>query len=74
MGLLGVFLMSTEDKSISSIIAPDVRYNDSFGVWPTFRYFGYPDANTRFSVFAGKATKQGENAEAAYNGHDMFGG
>jgi hypothetical protein len=74
-GLLGVVLMSNEEtKSVSSIVAPDVRYNDSFGIYPMFRYFGYPDPNTRFSIFAGKATKEGEKAEAEYSGHDMFGG
>lgn len=75
VGLLGVVLLSNEEtKSISSIIAPDVRYNDSFGVYPTFRYFGYPDANTHFSLIAGRATKQGDDAEAEYSGHDMFDG
>jgi len=75
VGMLGVLLMSNDDtKSISSIVAPDVRYNDSFGVWPTFRYYGYPDPNTHFSIIAGKATKQGENAEAEYSGLDMLAG
>jgi outer membrane protein assembly factor BamA len=74
VGLLGVVLMSNEDKSIGSIVAPDVRYNDSFGVYPTFRYFGYPDPNTHFSIIAGKATKQGEDAEAEYSGQSMLSG
>ena len=75
VGILGVILMSDDEaKSVSSIIAPDVRYNDSFGVWPTFRYFGYPDPKTHFTIIAGKATKQGEDAEAEYSGHDMFEG
>jgi len=75
VGLLGVVLMSNDEtKSISSIFAPDVRYNDSFGIYPTLRYFGYPDPNTHFTVIAGKATKQGEDVEAEYSRHAMFDG
>jgi len=75
VGLLGVLLMSNDEtKSIDGIVAPDVRYNDSFGVWPTFRYFGYPDPDTHFSIIAGKATEQGEDAEAEYGTYGMFGG
>jgi len=75
VGLLGVLLMSNDEtKSIESIVAPDVRYNDHFGIWPTFRYFGYPDPNTHFTIIAGKATKHGEDAEVEYNAYDIFDG
>ena len=74
VGILPVILMSNESKSVSSIIAPDVRYNDTFGVYPTFRYFGYPDPQTRFSIIAGKGTKSAEDVELGYSGLDLFDG
>jgi hypothetical protein len=74
VGFLPVLLMSTETKSVRGILAPDVRYNDILGIFPTVRYFGYPDPQTRFFVVAGKGTKHGEDVEAQYSGVDMLDG
>jgi hypothetical protein len=73
-GVLGVVLFANEDKTISGILAPDVRYNDISGVWPTLRYFGYPDPQQQYSIVAGKATKHGDFFDADYVGEKRLGG
>ena len=75
VGILGVLLMSDDEtKSVSSILAPDVRYNDSFGVYPTLRYFGYPDPQTQFSIIAGKGTKRARMRRWSTAATSMFDG
>jgi len=71
VGFLPVTLITNEAKSIRSIIAPDVRYNDTLGVYPTFRFFDYPDAKQKYLIMGGKGTKKGEYVEASYAGHDL---
>lgn len=73
-GLLGVLLFANPDKSIHSIVAPDVRWNSITGVWPTLRYLGYPDPSQRFALVGGKATKHGDFFDATYRGERLFGG
>jgi hypothetical protein len=73
-GVLGVLLFASADKSINSIFAPDVRYNKITGVWPTLRYFGYPDPLQKYSIVAGKATKHGDFFDADYFGKGRLGG
>jgi outer membrane protein assembly factor BamA len=73
-GVLGIVLFSAEDKRIRRIIAPDVRYNEVYGVYPTFRYFGYPTPHQRFFLSAGKSTEIDEKFEGTYSGVDLFGG
>ena len=74
VGFLPVLLIANETKAVRSIIAPDVRYNDITGVYPTFRFFDYPDPKQKYYLIAGKGTNRGENAEANYVGEDLFQG
>jgi len=74
VGFLPVLLIASETKAVRSIIAPDVRYNDITGVYPTFRFFDYPDPKQRYFLVAGKGTSRGEDAEANYVGEDLFAG
>lgn len=73
-GVLGVVLFANPDKSINGIFAPDIRYNEITGVWPTVRYFGYPDPLQKYSIVAGKATKHGDFFDGDYNADKRFGG
>jgi hypothetical protein len=73
-GVLGVLLFANPDKSINGIFAPDIRYNGITGVWPTLRYFGYPDPLQKYSIVAGKATKHGDFFDADYVGEKRLGG
>jgi hypothetical protein len=74
VGFLPVVLFANEEKSVRSIIAPDVRYNDSFGVYPTVRFFGYPDPKRKYYLIGGKGTERGEQFEADFKGQDLFNG
>jgi len=74
VGFLPVVLLTNEAKSIRSIIAPDVRYNDTFGVYPKFRLFDYPDPKQKYFIIAGKGSKHGEDVEFNYEGQDRFNG
>src|SRR6187455_538562 len=73
-GVLGVLLFANEDKSISGILAPDVRYNKITGAWPAIRYFGYPDPDQQYYIVAGKATKHGDFFDADYVGENRLDG
>src|ERR1041385_9212945 len=55
-GLLGVVLFTDEKDEIQYMLAPDVRYNETKGVFPIVRFFGYPTPTRRYSVLAGKST------------------
>lgn len=73
-GLLSVVIIADKDKQIREIIAPDVRYNSIFGVYPTLRYFGYPDAKRHYFLSAGKSTEIDEHFEGTYDGQNLLGG
>ncbi|MFQ5666236.1 MAG: BamA/TamA family outer membrane protein [Candidatus Binatia bacterium] len=74
VGFLPVVLFTTETNSVRSFLAPDVRYNDITGVFPTFRFYDYPDPKQRYFLIAGKGTSRGEFAQANYAGEDLFNG
>jgi outer membrane protein assembly factor BamA len=74
VGFLPVTLITNEAKTIRTIIAPDVRYNDTLGVYPTLRVFDYPDAKQKYVIMGGKGSKMGEYVEASYVGHDLHDG
>jgi outer membrane protein assembly factor BamA len=74
VGFLPVIVVASKTKSIRSIIAPDVRYNDTFGVYPTLRFFDYPDPKQKYFIMGGKGTLRGEYAEAEYDGFDLLNG
>jgi len=74
VGVLPVILNAAEDKTIRAIIAPDVRYNDITGIYPTFRYLGYPDPQQHYTITAGKGVERGEDAEGEYSGQHLVDG
>ncbi len=74
VGFLPVILVASEAKTVRSIIAPDVRYNDTFGIYPTLRFFDYPDPKQKYFLIGGKGTKRGEYLEGDYNGQDLLQG
>lgn len=74
VGALPVVLFTTDEKEIRSILAPDVRYNDIWGVYPTVRFFHYPTLGQKWNISAGKATKIQERYEAQYEVRDFMDG
>ncbi|MCI0635786.1 MAG: outer membrane protein assembly factor, partial [Actinobacteria bacterium] len=65
-GLLGVWLFTGERDEIRYMIAPDVRYNETKGVFPNLRLFGYPTPTRRYSILVGKSTTRDENYEIEF--------
>lgn len=65
-GLLGVWLFTDERDEIKYMFAPDVRYNETKGVFPNLRLFGYPTATRRYSILVGKSTTRDENYEIEF--------
>src|SRR5262245_27070068 len=49
-GLMGVWLLTDEKDEIKYMIAPDVRWNETKGTFPSFRLFGYPSATRRYTI------------------------
>jgi outer membrane protein assembly factor BamA len=62
-GLMGVVLFKNEQDEIEYMVAPDVRYNETKGVFPSFRLFGYPTPERRYTIQVGKSTTRDEDYE-----------
>jgi outer membrane protein assembly factor BamA len=65
-GALGVVLFLDDDRVIKYILAPDVRYNKITGVYPTFRLFGYPTLDKKWSVVLRKSQYIDEDYDLVY--------
>jgi outer membrane protein assembly factor BamA len=74
VGVLGTLLMTDDNGNIVRMIAPDVRYNNITGVYPSFRLFDYSQPKQRLFLQAGKATRTGEYFEATYAGDEVWNG
>src|SRR5437016_6464556 len=66
-GLLGVVLFLDEKDEIRYMLAPDLQYNRTKGVFPTFRLFGYPTPLRRYSILIGKSTTRDEDYELEFS-------
>src|SRR3989441_8880396 len=66
-GLLGVVLFLDEKDEIRYMLAPDVRYNRTKGVFPTFRFFAYPTPPRRWSVLVGQSTTKDDDYELEFS-------
>jgi len=74
IGLMGVVLLTNEKDEIQYMIAPDVRYNRTKGVFPAFRLFAYPTPTRRYSVSVGKSTTKDQNYEFEYADRGLLDG
>ncbi len=70
-GFLQVVLFLDEHKIIKYILAPDVRYNRITGVYPTFRLFGYPSVDEKWSIVLRKSQNIDEDYDLQYD-NDSF--
>ena len=66
-GLLGVVLFLDQKDEIRYMLAPDLQYNRTKGVFPTFRLFGYPTPLRRYSILIGKSTTRDEDYELEFS-------
>src|SRR4030095_9957804 len=71
-GILGVILFTDENDEIKYMMAPDISYNDTKGVYPVFRLFGYPTPDRRYSVTLGKSTTKDENYELEFSDRGLW--
>jgi Omp85 superfamily domain len=73
-GLLGVWMfVNPTNENLEYMIAPDVRWNETKGVYPNIRFFGYPRDNFWYSLLVGKSTTRDENYELLFENWDVFG-
>jgi hypothetical protein len=60
-GLLGAWLFIDERDEIVYMFAPDIRYNETKGVFPNLRLYAYPSPTRRYNVYAGKSTTKDQS-------------
>jgi surface antigen Omp85-like protein len=71
-GLLATWLLTDANGEVRYMVAPDIRYNSTKGVFPNFRLFGYPSKDTRYTVLIGKSTTRDENYEFEYANRGLW--
>src|SRR5947199_293119 len=74
IGLLGVLLFLDDKDQIQYMVAPDLRYNKTTGIFPAFRFFGYPSPERRYSVVVAKSTTRDEDYELEYTDRSFWEG
>src|SRR5882724_10601947 len=72
VGLLGVVLFLDEKDEIRYMLAPDLRYNKTTGFFPTFRLFGYPTPERRYSIVLGKSTTKDQDYELEFSDRGLW--
>src|SRR5438552_19034474 len=63
VGLLAVVLFLDDKDQIQYMLAPDLRYNKTTGVFPAFRFFDYPPPERRYSVDVANTTTSDDGVE-----------
>ena len=74
IGFLGVVLILDEKDEIKYMVAPDVRYNKTKGVFPTVRLFAYPTPLRRYSIVVGKSSTKDDDYELEYSDRGYWDG
>jgi len=65
-GLLPVMMLTDRDGRLEHMIADDVRYNRTTGVFPGFRLFGYPTTESSYYLVLRQSQKVDREYEAFY--------
>src|SRR3989442_511466 len=74
VGFLGVFLFLDDKDEIRYMVAPDIRYNKTKGVFPNLRLFAYPSPTRRYSLVLGKSTTRDEACELEFTDRGYWDG
>src|SRR5213593_1837629 len=74
LGFLGVFLFLDDKDEIRYMLAPDIRYNKTKGVFPSLRLFAYPSPTRRYSIEVGKSTTRDEDYELEFTDRGYWDG
>src|SRR5262249_31356360 len=73
-GVMGVWMFLNEQSEIQYMLAPDIRYNQTKGFFPTLRLFGYPTPLRRSQLALGKSTTKDEDYEGEYYDRSLLDG
>ena len=65
-GVLAAMLFTDKQGEINNIVAPDITGNSTLGPGGTFRYLGYPSADTQYYVIAGFEEKIARHVDLDY--------
>jgi hypothetical protein len=73
-GVMAVWLLLDAEDEVRYMIAPDVRYNDTTGVFPVFRILAYPSEDRFWNLLLGKSSTRDEDYELEYEDYGLLGG
>jgi Omp85 superfamily domain len=73
-GLLPVMMLTDRNGRLEHMIADDVRYNRTTGLFPGFRLFGYPDSETTYYVVLRQSAKRDREYEGFYENTGLYDG
>lgn len=73
-GAMVAVLVTDERDEIRYMFAPDIRYNETKGVFPTLRLFAYPSPTRRYKIAVGKSTTKDEHYELDFADRGLLGG
>lgn len=73
-GFLPVFMFLNEKDEVTSMIAPDLTYNETTGLSGTFRYLGYPSEDRQYSVILNQSIKKARDFEMHWEDSSLLNG
>ncbi|MBI2877437.1 MAG: BamA/TamA family outer membrane protein [Candidatus Tectomicrobia bacterium] len=62
-GFMPVFMFLNEKEEVSSMMVPDLTYNEKTGISGTFRYFGYPKKGREYFLLLSQSIKRAHDYE-----------
>jgi outer membrane protein assembly factor BamA len=65
-------LFKDANNDVRYLFAPDVRYNETTGIYPVLRLLAYPSEDRFYSLVAGKSTTKDENYEGEYENYELL--
>lgn len=71
-GFLPIFMFLNQEDEVTSMIAPDLTYNETTGLAGTFRYFGYPEEDRQYYVVLNQSNKKSHDYELYWEDSSLF--
>jgi hypothetical protein len=71
-GIMLAMLFKDENNDVRYLVAPDVRYNETTGIYPVFRLIAHPTDDRAYKIVAGKSTTKDENYEGEYENYELL--
>jgi Omp85 superfamily domain len=73
-GVMGAWLLLNDADEVRYMIAPDVRYNDTKGVYPAFRILAYPTNDRFWNVLIAKSSTIDQDYEFEFEDYGLWDG